>query len=45
MIIFKYQMVLSEITDIDSLEVDYELKSADNYTIFASASIYEPYLY
>jgi hypothetical protein len=36
MIIFKCQMVLSEITDIDPLELDKELKHADNYPIFAS---------
>ena len=37
MVIFKCQMVLSEITDIDPLDLDYELKPADNYPIFASS--------
>jgi hypothetical protein len=30
-------MVLSEITDIDPLELDKELKPADNHPIFASS--------
>jgi hypothetical protein len=30
-------MVLSEITDIDPLELDKELKPAENYPIFASS--------
>jgi hypothetical protein len=30
-------MVLSEITDIDPLELDKELKPADKYPIFASS--------
>jgi hypothetical protein len=37
MIIFKCQLVLSEITDIDPLELDKELKPAENYPIFASS--------
>jgi len=37
MVIFKCQMVLWEITDIDPLELDEKLKTADNYPIFASS--------
>ena len=37
MITFKCQMVLSEITDIDPLELDKELKPTENYPIFASS--------
>ena len=45
MIMFKCQMVLSEITDIDPLELHQELKPADNYPAFASSPMQEPYLY
>ena len=37
MVNFKFQMALSEITDIDPLDLDQELKHADNYPIFASS--------
>ena len=45
MIMFKCQIVLSEITDIDPLELDQELKPADKYLIFAASPMQEPYLY
>ena len=45
MIMFKCQIVLSEITDIDPLELDKELQPADNYPIFAASPMQEPYLY
>ena len=35
MVNFKCQMALSEITDIDRLDLDQELKPAENYPIFA----------
>jgi hypothetical protein len=42
-IMFKCQMVLLETTDIDPLELHKELKPADNYPIFASSPMQEPY--
>ena len=42
---FKCQIALSEITDIDPLELDQELKPADNYHIFAASPMQEPYSY
>ena len=37
MVNFKCQMVLSEITDIDRLDLDKELNPAENYPICASS--------
>ena len=36
MVMFKCQLILSETTDTDPLELDQELKPTDNYAIFAS---------
>ena len=44
MVIFKCQMVLSEKTDIDHSDLDYELRPADNYPIFASSPMQKTYL-